>query len=53
MFSKITCDAKSPAVIALNAGDAFMQTIFLPYGLTEDDDVTAVRNGGFGSTSAS
>lgn len=28
-----------------------MQGIFMQYGITEDDEVTAVRNGGFGSTS--
>lgn len=52
IFSKITCDAKSDKKLELAAGDAFMQGIFLPYGLTEDDDVADVRNGGFGSTDA-
>ena len=28
----------------------FAQGIFLEYGITEDDDTEAVRNGGFGST---
>ena len=32
------------------AGDGFMQGIFVEYGITLDDDVTEVRNGGFGST---
>lgn len=32
-------------------GAAFVQGVFLPYGITKDDDVTAIRNGGFGSTS--
>ena len=50
MFAKFTCDAKDGSGIILNAGDAFMQAVFFPYGLTEDDDVTDVRNGGFGST---
>jgi len=27
-----------------------MQGIFVEYGITEDDDATTVRNGGFGST---
>ena len=27
-----------------------MQGIFVEYGITIDDDVVAVRNGGFGST---
>lgn len=50
MLCKFTCDSRNGKGITLNAGDAFMQAIFLPYGLTEDDDVTDVRNGGFGST---
>jgi len=25
----------------------------MPFGITEDDDVSAVRNGGFGSTTRS
>ena len=32
------------------AGTGFMQGIFVEYGITVDDDVTDVRNGGFGST---
>ena len=31
-------------------GDAFMQGIFVEYGITEDDKVETSRNGGFGST---
>ena len=34
----------------LPAGTAFAQGVFLPYGITVDDDVQAVRNGGLGST---
>lgn len=34
----------------VKAGDAFAQGIFLPYGITEDDECTAERRGGFGST---
>ena len=45
-------EASREAVLQLSAGDAFMQGVFLPYGLTEDDDVADVRNGGFGSTDA-
>lgn len=37
-------------IIEINAGDAFCQGIFVPYGITIDDEVTEVRNGGFGST---
>ena len=31
-------------------GQGFMQGLFIEFGITYDDDVTAVRNGGFGST---
>ena len=33
--------------LSLNAGDGFMQGIFLPYGITEDDAADGTRNGGF------
>ena len=29
-----------------------MQGIFVQYGITLDDDVTEIRNGGFGSTTS-
>lgn len=35
---------------SVKVGDAFAQGIFLPYGITEDDDCTEARHGGFGST---
>ena len=38
-------------LLDIDAGKAFAQGIFTIYGLTEDDDVTAVREGGIGSTS--
>ena len=37
-------------LISLKKGDRFAQGIFLPYGICEDDDVSDVRTGGFGST---
>lgn len=37
--------------VALMSGERFCQGIFMPFGVTEDDDVKEVRNGGFGSTS--
>lgn len=36
--------------ISLDAGDRFAQSIFLPHGITIDDDAEGVRNGGFSST---
>lgn len=36
--------------INIKTGDAFCQGIFIPFGITIDDEVTEIRNGGFGST---
>lgn len=36
--------------LSIGAGKGFAQGVFLPFGITEDDDASAVRNGGFGST---
>lgn len=51
IFSKITNDSNEGKTVQLEAGDGFMQGIFIEYGITVDDDVTEKRNGGFGSTS--
>jgi len=37
-------------VIELKKGQGFAQGVFLPFGITKDDDVSGIRNGGFGST---
>ena len=50
IFAKITNDSNEGKSVIIEAGTGFMQGIFLEYGITEDDDATAVRNGGFGST---
>ena len=47
---KVTNTNTEGKTLSLKAGDGFAQGIFLPFGITEDDDVTAIRNGGFGST---
>ncbi len=51
IFAKITNDSNEGKVLSLKKGDAFMQGIFVEYGITFDDDVKDIRNGGFGSTS--
>jgi len=51
IFIKLTNDSNEGKVVSLDAGAAFSQGIFMQYGITIDDDVTAQRNGGFGSTS--
>lgn len=39
--------------MTVKAGDGFAQGIFIQYGITEDDNATEKRNGGFGSTTKS
>lgn len=46
---KLSRESDKPVVV--KKGEAFAQGIFTEFFITEDDDVTAVRNGGFGSTS--
>ena len=50
IFAKITNDSKEDKTVSITAGTGFMQGIFMEYGITVDDDVEEVRNGGFGST---
>ena len=50
IFAKLTNDSNENKTVTLKEGDAFAQGIFLPYGITEDDNATGTRNGGFGST---
>ena len=41
---------ESDTTLEIPQGSAFAQGIFVQYFLTEDDDTTATRNGGMGST---
>ncbi len=50
IFIKILNDSREEKTLELAEGMAFAQGIFMEYGITEDDDVTESRNGGFGST---
>lgn len=50
IFIKITNDSNEGKTMELAAGNGFAQGIFLSFGITEDDEVTEIRNGGFGST---
>lgn len=47
---KIVNDSSLAKTFKLNAGDAFCQVIFLPFGITLDDAADGERHGGFGST---
>lgn len=48
IFIKLTNEGDRQ--LHIPAGSAFAQGIFTQYLLTEDDDTTAIRNGGMGST---
>lgn len=50
IFVKLVNDGPLAQEIRINKGDAFCQGVFVPFGITLDDNVTEVRNGGFGST---
>ncbi len=47
---QITNDSRGGKKLEISAGKAFAQAVFLPYGITEDDDASAKRTGGLGST---
>jgi len=49
---KLTNCSNEGKTLSVKAGEGFAQGIFMPFGITEDDDVTDVRNGGFGSTTS-
>jgi dUTP pyrophosphatase len=51
IFVRITNDSKEKKTLLLKEGEAFVQGVLMPFGITYDDDVSEARNGGFGSTS--
>ena len=50
IFIKMTNCNRQGKSLSISAGEGFAQGIFLPFGLTEDDDADGERQGGFGST---
>lgn len=50
IFAKIINDSRDGKTVTINAGDGFMQGIFIPFAVTYDDEAEAERTGGFGST---
>lgn len=50
IFAKLTNDTNEGKTLVIPADTGFMQGIFVEYGITVDDDVKDVRNGGLGST---
>lgn len=47
---KLVNDGLLKKQIELSQGDAFCQGVFVPYGITVDDEANEKRRGGFGST---
>lgn len=50
IFIKVTNDGREGKTLMFERGTAFAQGVFLPYGITVEDNATAIRTGGFGST---
>lgn len=50
IFAKITNDTNENKSVTIEKGTGFMQGVFVEYGITEDDEVFEIRNGGLGST---
>ena len=52
IFIKVTNCSNENKVVSIDKGNGFAQGIFIEYGITEDDEVNGIRNGGFGSTTS-
>lgn len=50
IMSKITNDSNEGKTIIIKQNEGFTQGIFIEYGITYDDEVNDIRDGGFGST---
>ena len=50
IFIKMTHDGRNGKALSIRKGEAFAQGIFMPFGITVDDEADGVRIGGFGST---
>ena len=50
IFIKMTNDSNEGKVLELPAGSGIAQGLFMEFGITVDDEASAKRNGGFGST---
>lgn len=47
---KLTNDSREGKTLRAAAGEAVAQGVFVPFGITMNDDANAEREGGFGST---
>ena len=51
IFVKLINANRESKTLHVKKGEAFAQGLFLPFGITVDDEADGVRTGGFGSTS--
>lgn len=50
IFLKLTNDTNESKIVKIEKGNGIAQGIFVEYGITYDDEVSNIRNGGMGST---
>ncbi len=50
IFVKMTNCTRTGHSLHIAAGERFVQGIFLPFGITKEDDTEEIREGGIGST---
>ena len=50
IMCKLINDSREGKTVSVKAGNGFVQGLFLPFGITEDDEAEGERTGGFGST---
>lgn len=50
MMCKLINDSREGKTLRIEKGQGMVQGIFLPFGITVDDEADAQRTGGFGST---
>ena len=50
IFAKMTNDSREGKNLIIDKGVAFMQGVFVEYGITYDDEAEGIRTGGLGST---
>jgi dUTP pyrophosphatase len=50
IMCKLINDSREGKTLELKAGQGMVQGLFLPYGITEDDETDTERTGGIGST---
>ena len=51
IMCKLINDSREEKMLEIKAQSGFVQGIFLPFAITDDDEVSEERIGGFGSTS--